>query len=88
MGLRMEKFGAEEMEVKLFLFTVLQIRLFSPWSTQRGLRPRHVGVAERPELFHQPHGHTEADGTVLRTQVHQASLPRTASPSAGTSSPF
>lgn len=35
MGLRMEKLGAEEMEVKLFLFTVLQIRLFSLWSTQR-----------------------------------------------------
>lgn len=40
MGLRMEKFGAEEMEVQLFLFTVLQIHLFSPWSTRRGLRPR------------------------------------------------
>lgn len=37
MGFRMEKFGAEEMEVKLFLFTVLQIRLFSPWSAGRGL---------------------------------------------------
>lgn len=37
MGFRMEKFGAEEMEVKLFLFTVLQIHLFSPRSTGRGL---------------------------------------------------
>lgn len=30
MGFRMEKFGAEEMEVELFLFAVLQICLLSP----------------------------------------------------------
>lgn len=44
MGFRMEKFGAEEIEVKLFLFTVLQICLFSPWSVGRGpLRQRTGG---------------------------------------------
>lgn len=43
MGFRTEKFGAEEMEIKLFLFTVLQIRLFSPRSTGRGLLRQHVG---------------------------------------------
>lgn len=36
MGFRMERFGAEELEVELFLFAVLQIHLFSPWSAGRG----------------------------------------------------
>lgn len=36
MGFRMEKFGAEEMEVKLFLFAVLQICLLSPWGHREG----------------------------------------------------
>lgn len=43
----MEKFEAEGMEVKLFLFTVLQIHLFSPWSAGRGLLQWHPGGTGR-----------------------------------------
>lgn len=35
------------MEVKLFLFTVLQIHLFSPWSAGRGLLQQHPGGTGR-----------------------------------------
>lgn len=52
----MEKFEAEGMEVKLFLFTVLQIHLFSPWSAGRGLlqwHPGGTGEMEGPRLFYQ-----------------------------------
>lgn len=60
MGFQMEKFGAEEMEFKLFLFAVLQICLFSPWSVGRGLLCS-VWDMERSWLFYQclrawPHG--------------------------------
>lgn len=60
MGFQMEKFGAEEMEIKLFLFAVLQIRLFSPWCVGRGLLRRCVGETEGPRLFHRRVNDAEA----------------------------
>lgn len=56
MGFQMEKFGAEEMEVKLFLFAVLQIRLFSPWSVGRGLLRQRVGDGEVLAVLPVPEG--------------------------------
>lgn len=57
MGFRMEKFGAEEMEVKLFLFAVLQICLLSPW-----------GHRERPALaVHRGTGSWRGSGCFIST---------------------
>lgn len=74
MGLRMEKFGAEEMEVQLFLFTVLQIHLFSPWSTRRGLRPRPRRGPAVPPAPHGPDTAQPSAGTMSPSQRVSAFL--------------
>lgn len=59
MGFRMEKFGAEEVEVKLFLFAVLQICLLSPW-----------GHREKPALAVRVGGGQGAGGALAVLSAH------------------